>query len=552
MRFHDATRSPRLPSPQTILCPYCGLSEAPGAERCGSCGGFFDELSRKVTQQHMGPWFVRDPQQPFRPGCTYEILTRQIQRGKIGADTALRGPTTRQFWMPAKQVLGISHLVGYCHACGSSVPRDSKQCPRCSASFAEPHDREALGLMPLDPHVWEEVEKARAEEAALLAKQAASSGSRPANPRSIESAKGPSSSGVRRDATGSGTGARRDPSSSGVRRDATSSGIRAKTATGTGISVNGLGLSGPASSSGTKPPGAAPQPIVRPLSGASASGASASGIRAKTATGTGISAASLGNAPVAVARVIQSPAKPTAGMGIGSTLNSSRGETLPWMSSGGGAVAAPPSATQAMEPLAKPGPNYLIWALVAFNVVLALAVVSIIMLRGGPDAKPTGPTAPTNPAAPAAQPVTPAAVVPTPTPVAVEAPKPKPEPVAVKPAPQPVKPVEVAVAPPVVPKPTPVATPTPTPAPTGGKIGFFGVNVATIPGVTPEQLTEFEKSFNQASELLKANKAKEALVILQQIKANLPAGATAEGLDDAIAKVESMVKRKELEKFFDQ
>jgi hypothetical protein len=129
-----------------ILCPYCGLTQAPG-ERCQDCGGLFDTLSRKATQIAMGPWYIRDKSLPFRPGCSYEVLLKQIRNGKITRSTVIRGPTTRQFWSVARNVPGVAHLLGYCHRCGRHVAATAAQCPHCQEPFQTPPERDDLGLL---------------------------------------------------------------------------------------------------------------------------------------------------------------------------------------------------------------------------------------------------------------------------------------------------------------------------------------------------------------------------------------------------------------------
>jgi hypothetical protein len=132
-----------------ILCPYCGNTQSEPKDRCATCGGFFDPLSLKVTQQAMGPWFVHDRANPFRPGCSYDVLLGQIEKGKLTANTVLRGPTTRQFWSVARNVPGVSHLVGYCHTCGSHVQKTDDVCTQCGAIFFAPRLRDQLGLAPM-------------------------------------------------------------------------------------------------------------------------------------------------------------------------------------------------------------------------------------------------------------------------------------------------------------------------------------------------------------------------------------------------------------------
>lgn len=98
----------------------------------------------------MGPWYIRDKQNPFRPGCSFEVLLKQLEKGKIKPTTILRGPTTRQYWSVARNVPGISQYVGYCYACGEHVDKKDKSCGKCGAKFAYRPERDALGLDPLD------------------------------------------------------------------------------------------------------------------------------------------------------------------------------------------------------------------------------------------------------------------------------------------------------------------------------------------------------------------------------------------------------------------
>ncbi len=136
--------------PRLILCPYCGHTQAQPRDRCRACGGFFDPLSLKATRRHMGPWFIRDRGQPFRPGCSYEVLLRQIRKGRIKPTTIIRGPTTRQFWSVARHVAGVAHLLGYCHACGAHVERETDACGECGEVFFTPGGGDEPGLAPVD------------------------------------------------------------------------------------------------------------------------------------------------------------------------------------------------------------------------------------------------------------------------------------------------------------------------------------------------------------------------------------------------------------------
>lgn len=133
------------PRPRTTVCPYCGHVSA-STSSCERCRGLFEPLSRQASQNSMGPWFIRDEANPFLPGCSLQTLRGMIRRGRISRDTILRGPSTRQFWMLARNTPGIANLLGECHACHADASPADPQCASCGASFAILDDRERLGL----------------------------------------------------------------------------------------------------------------------------------------------------------------------------------------------------------------------------------------------------------------------------------------------------------------------------------------------------------------------------------------------------------------------
>lgn len=128
-----------------ILCPYCGYTQ-PHAERCSTCGGLFEPLSRMATQIAMGPWFIRDKANPFKPGFSIETLKKMVENGRVKPYTVIRGPSTHQFWSIARNVSGVAHMLGYCHQCGEKVDPRDKACPHCMATFRSFKDRDRLGL----------------------------------------------------------------------------------------------------------------------------------------------------------------------------------------------------------------------------------------------------------------------------------------------------------------------------------------------------------------------------------------------------------------------
>ncbi len=139
---------PAVAAGPAIVCPYCGHAQR-GGEGCESCGGLFEPLSRQATQNAMGAWFIREEEQPFRPGCSYSTLKKLAARGKIRADSIIRGPTTRQFWSFARDTPGVANLLGECHNCHGPAEPDEYMCRACGAVFVAPTDRQGLGLAPV-------------------------------------------------------------------------------------------------------------------------------------------------------------------------------------------------------------------------------------------------------------------------------------------------------------------------------------------------------------------------------------------------------------------
>jgi hypothetical protein len=136
------------PAPILYVCPYCG-GATPDQPRCVTCRGFLDPLSRQASQNAMGAWFVRNDDSPHHAGCSYDTILTLVKRGRVTLESVLRGPTTHQFWMPAKRVPGVSHFLGICHSCGGHSEPDDEQCQSCGVSYLIQVDRQHLGLMPV-------------------------------------------------------------------------------------------------------------------------------------------------------------------------------------------------------------------------------------------------------------------------------------------------------------------------------------------------------------------------------------------------------------------
>ena len=150
MTEKSVAKPPPTPMPKAVLCPYCG-SVSRNVQRCDTCNGHLDALSRQATQNGMGPWQVHNSSKPFAPGCSYEVLGKLVDAGRVCEHTVIRGPTTGQFWMLARRVPGVSHLVGWCHSCQAPARKDEYACRACGAVFTGDRDRQHLGLGPIRP-----------------------------------------------------------------------------------------------------------------------------------------------------------------------------------------------------------------------------------------------------------------------------------------------------------------------------------------------------------------------------------------------------------------
>ncbi|MEX2213700.1 MAG: hypothetical protein WD768_06210 [Phycisphaeraceae bacterium] len=173
--------------PQVILCPYCGHVQvvpdnASVPDQCAECRGLFEPLSRRATQISMGPWYIRDKKNPFRPGASFEVISKMARNGRIKPTTVLRGPSTKQFWSVARNVPGISHLLGYCHKCNAKVKADDKVCHACGEKFDEPKERNELGLAYRTAAEAAAAQKALEKEIAQLTGQPTAGSSGPAKP----------------------------------------------------------------------------------------------------------------------------------------------------------------------------------------------------------------------------------------------------------------------------------------------------------------------------------------------------------------------------------
>ena len=133
-----------------LACPLCGETQYEQSV-CKQCGGKLDPDGLLLAESSFGPWYLRDEENPFAPGMTYDLLVHKVREENVHRFSLVRGPTTRQLWIVAKRVPGIAHLLGRCHKCDEHVDPTSLSCPSCEVTFGGYRDRDSLGLEEAPP-----------------------------------------------------------------------------------------------------------------------------------------------------------------------------------------------------------------------------------------------------------------------------------------------------------------------------------------------------------------------------------------------------------------
>lgn len=140
------------------MCPFCGLERSGGGGAvCEGCGVEDTPIARRRAQNAMGPWFVRGGgsggggAEAASVPRSFAWVVGEIDAGRVVAESVVRGPTTGQLWRFARSVPGVAVYVGRCHGCGALADRVEAVCPSCGADLHPAHEREDLGLGPVNP-----------------------------------------------------------------------------------------------------------------------------------------------------------------------------------------------------------------------------------------------------------------------------------------------------------------------------------------------------------------------------------------------------------------
>jgi hypothetical protein len=116
-------------------CVYCGQVISRTEERCPHCKTSFSVAVRKASREIIGPWYYLDARNPSGRGVTFEALIKMIEKGRIKADSIVRGPTTHQDWMYAAETPRLAKYLAMCPHCFAEAKPEDIYCTRCQLNM---------------------------------------------------------------------------------------------------------------------------------------------------------------------------------------------------------------------------------------------------------------------------------------------------------------------------------------------------------------------------------------------------------------------------------
>ena len=116
-------------------CVYCGQNISRQIDRCPHCRTSFSLAVRKASREIIGPWYYLDLRNPSGRGVTFETLIKMIEKGRIRADSVVRGPTTHQDWMYAAETPRLAKYLGMCPHCFAEAKPEDVYCTRCQLNM---------------------------------------------------------------------------------------------------------------------------------------------------------------------------------------------------------------------------------------------------------------------------------------------------------------------------------------------------------------------------------------------------------------------------------
>jgi len=112
-------------------CVYCGRVIDRSTDRCPHCRTSFSVAVRRASREVVGDWYYLDPRNPSGRGVTFETLIKMIEKGRIKADSVVRGPTTHHDWMYAAETPRLAKYLGMCPHCFAEAKPEDTFCTSC-------------------------------------------------------------------------------------------------------------------------------------------------------------------------------------------------------------------------------------------------------------------------------------------------------------------------------------------------------------------------------------------------------------------------------------
>jgi len=116
-------------------CVYCGQVIDRSADRCPHCRTSFSFAVRQASREVVGDWYYLDSRNPSGRGVTFETLIKMIEKGRIKADSVVRGPTTHHDWMYAAETPRLAKYLGMCPHCFAEAKPEDTFCTSCQLNM---------------------------------------------------------------------------------------------------------------------------------------------------------------------------------------------------------------------------------------------------------------------------------------------------------------------------------------------------------------------------------------------------------------------------------
>lgn len=159
-------------------CVYCGQVIERSSGRCPHCRTSFSLAVRQASRETVGDWYYLDPRNPSGRGVMFETLIKMIEKGRLKADSIVRGPTTHHDWTYAAETPRLAKYLDMCPHCFAEAKPEETFCTSCQLN---------MNTRPADPRpgippelVTEPFHKAAYEMEEKLAEAAAETVEAPA------------------------------------------------------------------------------------------------------------------------------------------------------------------------------------------------------------------------------------------------------------------------------------------------------------------------------------------------------------------------------------